>query len=135
MIIAIALGKAYAISGLTTRDDDLFDSQFAGSLDDIVSTQHVALEALIIRDEHVPRIRREMDDGIDWAYGDGFGVTGVRVVIYVEVGSKSIENLTGVGEVCLEGVDGGVREWNKVEVENRVTFGEKVGDYVTACFS
>ena len=135
MIIAIALRKANPIRSLTARDNNLLDPQFAGRLDDIVSTQHVSPEALIIRHEHVPRVRREVYDGIDWAYGDGVGVRGVGVVIYVEVGSESVEDLTGVGEVGLEVIDGRVGEWDKVEVEDGVTFGEEVGDYVTACFS
>lgn len=53
----------------------------------------------------------------------------------MEVRSKGVENLTSISEVCLEGVDGGMRERSEVKVENRVTLGKKVRNYVAACFS
>ena len=49
MIITIALGEANPIRRLTARDNDLFDSQFAGGFNDVVRTQHVPFEALVIR--------------------------------------------------------------------------------------
>lgn len=53
----------------------------------------------------------------------------------MKVGSKSIEDLTSICEVCLEGVYWGVRERGEVEIEDGVTFGEEVGNHVAACFS
>ena len=104
MIITITLRKANSIRCLTARNDDFLDSQLACSLNYIISTQHVPLETLIIRHQHVSRIRCKMYDGIDRAHGYCSRVTRVGVIIDMEVGSKSIENLTSVCEVCLEGV-------------------------------
>ena len=105
MIIAIALRKANSIRCLTARNDDFLDSQFACSLNYIISTQHVPLETLIIRHKHIPGIRCEVYDAVNRAHGDCSRVTRVRIIIDMKVGSKSIENLTSVCEVCLEGVD------------------------------
>ena len=105
MIITIALGKANSICCLTARNDDFLDSQLACSLNYIISTQHVPLETLIIRHQHIPRIRCKVYDGIDRAHGYCSRVTRVRVFIDMEVGSEGIENLTSIREVCLEGVD------------------------------
>lgn len=135
MIVAIALGKANPISGLTARNNDLLDSQLACGLNHVVSTQHVPLEALVVRHQHVPRIRCEMYDGIDWAHRYCFRVARVGVIIDMEVRSKGVEYLTSISEVCLEGVDGGMRERGEVKVENRMTVGKEVRNYVAACFS
>lgn len=110
MIVAVALSKTDSICCLTARNDDFLDSQFACSLNYIVSTQHVPLETLIIRHQHIPCKRGEVDDGVDGANRYCSRVTRVRVIVDMEVGSKSIENLTSIGKVCLEGVDCGVGE-------------------------
>ena len=69
MIITISLCKADPVRRLTARNDDLLDSQLACSLNHVVGTQHVALEALVIRYQHIPCVRCEMYDGIDGANG------------------------------------------------------------------
>lgn len=135
MIVAIALSKADPISGLTARNNDLLDSQLACGLNHVISTQYVPLEAFIVRHKHVPRIRCEMYDSIDWTHRYCFRVTRVGVVINMEVRSKGVEDLTSISEVCLEGVDGGMRERGEVQVEDRMTLGKEVRNYVAACFS
>lgn len=133
MIIAIPLRKANPISRLTTRNNNLLNPQLARGLNHIISTQHIPFKTLIIGHEHVPRIRCEMYNGIDWAHGHRFRVSRIRVVINVEIRSEGVEYLAGVRKVCLEGVYCGVREGGEVEVKYGVTFGEEVGYYVAAC--
>lgn len=50
---------------------------------------------------------------------------------------QPIENLSGIGEICLQGVDiyCGVRKWHNVEIENFVTFTQEVGNNVFSSFS
>ena len=69
MIIAIPLREADSIGGLTAGNNNVLDSQLTGRLDYIVGTQHVPLEALIVRYQHVPCVCREMYDRIDRADG------------------------------------------------------------------
>ena len=135
MIITIPLRKANPIGRLTARNNNLLDPQFTRSLNHIVCTQHISLKALVIRYEHVPRIRGEMYDGIDGAHGYCFRVTRIRVVIDVEIGCKGIEDLAGVCQVCFEGVDRGVRKRDQVQVEDGVAFGQEIRYYVAARFS
>lgn len=59
----------------------------------------------------------------------------VLIIVDVEVGGKSIEDLTGVCEVGLKGVYRGMREGRQVEVEDAVAAREKVGDDMTASLS
>ena len=124
MIVTVALRKTNTICCLTARNDDFLDSQFACSLNYIISAQHVPLETLIIRHQHIPGKSCEVYHGIDGAHRNCSRVTRVGVIIDMEVGSKGIENLTSIREVCLEGVDCGVGKRGQIKIENRVTFGE-----------
>lgn len=134
MIVTVPLCKTNSICCLTACDDNLLDPQLTRSLNHIVRTQHVPLEALVIRHQHISRVRREMYDRIDRAHGYGVRVRRIRVIVDMEVGCKGIENLAGVCEVCLEGVNRGVGEWGQVKVEDGVTFGDEMRDHVPACF-
>ena len=67
-VAVVALGEADAVDGLGAGDDDLFDAELAGCFDDVVGLGHVAGEAFIVRDEHVPRVGGEVDDCV-WGTG------------------------------------------------------------------
>lgn len=62
--------------------------------------------------------------------------TGI-IARHVEMACQPIENLSGIGEICLQGVDiyCGVRKWHNVEIENFVTFTQEVGNNVFSSFS
>lgn len=51
--------------------------------------------------------------------------------------SQSIENLSGICEVCLEGVDINwwIRKRYEIQVEDFVAFAEEVGDNMTTGFT
>lgn len=135
MIITIPLGKANPIRSLTTRNNDLLHPQFTSRLNDVIRAQHIALEALIIWHQHIPCVRCEMYDCIDGTNGNGVSMARVLIVGDVEVRGQGIEDLTGVCEVRLEGVDRRMGKGGQVEVEHGVAAREEVGNHVAACFA
>jgi hypothetical protein len=61
----------------------------------------------------------------------------IKVSSHVEVRCQSIKDLTGICEVCFEGVDVDrrVRKWDEVEVEDFVALREQVRNDMSTCFS
>ena len=51
-----------------------------------------------------------MNNSVDRSNGHGVGISWLGVVVDVKVRGEGIEDLAGIGDVCLEGVDRGMRE-------------------------
>ena len=73
-----------------------------------------------------------MDDCVRGLHAGAIGPSRVFVVGKVEVRTEGVEGLARVGEVCFQGVDRGVREGSKVDVEDLVACVEEIGDAVFA---
>ena len=99
MVIAIPLRETDPICRLTTRNNNLFDPQLTRRFDNIVGAQHISLETLIVRHQHVARIGGEMDYRVHGTHGHSFAVAWLRVVVDMEVGGEGIEDLAGVREI------------------------------------
>lgn len=128
MVVGVALRKADSICGFGTRNDDLGNTQFAGSFDDIVGCCYIASEALIVWNQHVACIGSKVDDHI-WGLRHLWFIITSKVV----VGGESVVDLTAVGEVGLECEDVvlGSGKINQVQVEDFVTLFDELWNGVS----
>lgn len=117
MVVCVTLREADSICGFGARDDDLGNTEFAGSFDNIVGCCYIASEALIVWNQHVASIGCEVDDHIWRLRHLWFVITGKVVV-----SGKGVEDLTAVGEISLEREDVvfGSRKIDQIQVENFV---------------
>ena len=129
VVVDVALSEADAVRRLRAGDDDLLDPELARGLDDVVRAQHVAAEALVVRHQHIARVRGEVDHRVRRLQGR------VAVLRHVEVGAQRVEDLPAVGKVDFHRVDVGIVERDQVEVEHFVPLGHEVGDHMAAGFA
>lgn len=129
MVIHVALRETHAVRRLATGDDDLLDPQLAGRFDHVVRTEHVPLEAFVVRDQHVPGVSGEVDHRVDLFDLLSF------VAGHVEVRAEGIEDLAAICEISLQGVDVGIGERNKIQVEDLVPLAEKIGNHIATSFA
>ena len=102
VVICVPLRKTDTVRGLTARNDDFLDAQLTCRFNHVVCAQYVTLEAFVIWNQHIPRIRCEVDHRIrGW---DGLFRIEARVFVVrdIEVGAQRVEYLTGVCQVGLE---------------------------------
>jgi hypothetical protein len=131
--VLVSLSKAYSVGRLRTRNDNLFDSQFRTSLDDVIRRLRVGLERLVVGYQHVSGIRRQVDHCIGCSRRSR---SRNAKVFHGKVRCQGVEDLTRIGQIDLEGVDGyaWVRELGEVEVEDGVALGDEVRDDMSSCF-
>lgn len=59
------------------------------------------------------------------------------ITSHIEVTRQRIEDLSRISEIRLECIDIGSRiwEWHKIQIQDLVTFAEKVRNCMSSCFS
>lgn len=128
MEISIALRETDAVCCFGAGNDDFLDADFAGGFNDIVCAQDVAPEAFAVWDKEIASICCKMNHGIGFFDTDTSRATRVLVVGKMEMGGEGVEDLAGVCEVGFQGVDCGMRQGSKVDIQDRVAFRKKIGD-------
>ena len=58
----------------------------------------------------------------------------ILIMLDVEIGRKGIEDLTGIGKVCLQCVDRRMRQRIQIKIEDTVTALEEVWDDMASSF-
>ena len=99
VVVGVGLGEADAVRRLRAGDDHLLDAELARRFDHVVRAEHVAPEALAVGDQHVARVRGEVDDGVRGPHARAVGPPRVLVVAEVEMRRQRVEGLPGVGEI------------------------------------
>jgi hypothetical protein len=117
IIVPVALPETDRVCRLRAANHNLLDSEFASDLDHVVRRLSVSVEQLIVRNEHVPGVRGEVDDNVR---NQGWSRRGDLVFLHFEERGEGVEDLSAVGQIGLEGVHGdlGIREGDDVEVHD-----------------
>lgn len=130
VVVRVTLCEAHAVDGLRRGDDDFLNAELRGGFDYVVGGEGVDAEGLAVRHEQVARHGGEVDHYVGRSGGFSGFVAGE-----VEVRRQGVEDLAGVCQVCFEVEDIGEVGGDKIEVQDRVTFGSEVGYYMAAGFA
>lgn len=95
-------------------------------------SNEIVLEEKTYRNQHVPRIRGEVNDGIGWA-----GIVWSLIALEVVMTCQGVETLPTIRQISLQSEDAGifVGEFCEIDVEDLVALLEEVRDAVSTGFS
>ncbi len=126
----LAVSEADPVRGLGAREYHLADPQLHRRVDDVVRAKRVDSEGLVVGPNQDRRDRREVDDSVvPRDTSAGFQLVEARIP------GKSVEHLTGVGQIDAKVGDALVSERHQVSVDHPVSLLNEMADRMPTGFA